>query len=436
MTLERAGWMCGACSSGYPVIGEIPWLFPEPRQALAEWRGRLGLLTQHLASEAKAMRASLADSALDPGTRRRLEHVARAHDEQISRLRQILAPLGLDQATVAEATHRGLGTRLPTEQGLTNYYVNLHRDWSWGDEENQAAIGELTALLGGSVAGLGRVLVQGAGAGRLAYDLHAASDATLTVATDFNPLLLFAARELFAGRTVELYEFPIAPRSIEDHAVLRRLAAPAAARPGLELVAADALQPPFADGAFDTVVTPWFIDIIGEPFARVAARVNLLLKPGGRWINYGSLAFSRAAHAERLSLEEVRGLMPKAGFAGFEMREASIPYMRSPASRHARIESTISWVANKVGPPSETPRARALPDWLLQPDKPIPRTPALEMQAISSRVHAFLLALINGERSMRDMARVLVEQRLMSAQEAEEQVRLFLARLHEESESQ
>ena len=60
-----------------------------------------------------------------------------------------------------------------------------------------------------------------------------------------------------------------------------------------------------------------------------------------------------------------------------------------------------------------------LPDWLLQPDKPVPRTPAFEMQAISSRVHAFLLALINGERSMRDMARVLVEQRLMSAQEAE-----------------
>jgi hypothetical protein len=76
-----------------------------------------------------------------------------------------------------------------------------------------------------------------------------------------------------------------------------------------------------------------------------------------------------------------------------------------------------------------------VPDWLLQADKPVPRTPAFEMQAISSRVHAFLLALINGERSMRDMAHVLVEQRLMSAQEAEAQVRLFLTRLHEESES-
>jgi hypothetical protein len=428
--------MCGACSSGYPVIGEIPWLFPEPRQALAEWRGRLGFLAQHLASEAAAMRASLGEGTLEAGTRRRLELVARANEDQIERLRQLLAPLGMDQASIAEATHQGLGTRLPTEQGLTNYYVNLHRDWCWGEEENQAALNQLRALLGGNLKGLGRVLVQGAGAGRLAYDLHAASDATLTVATDFNPLLLFAARELFAGRAVELYEFPIAPRNIEDHAVLRRLAAPAPSRPGLELVAADALQPPFADGAFDTVVTPWFIDIIGEPFARVAARVNLALKPGGRWINYGSLAFSRAAHAERLSLEEVGDLMPKAGFAGFEWREAAIPYMRSPASRHARVESTISWVANKIGPPAETPRARVLPDWLLQPDKPVPRTPAFEMQAISSRVHAFLLALINGERSMRDMARVLVEQRLMSAQEAEEQVRLFLARLHEASETQ
>ena len=382
------------------------------------------------------MRASLGEGALEAGTRRRLEHVARANEDQIERLRQLLAPLGLDQASIAEATHQGLGTRLPTEQGLTNYYVNLHRDWSWGEEENLAAINELGALLGGNLNGLGNVLVQGAGAGRLAYDLHAASDATLTVATDFNPLLLFAARELFAGRPIELYEFPIAPRSIEDHAVLRRLAAPAPARPGLELVAADALQPPFADVAFDTVVTPWFVDIIGEPFARVAARVNLALKPGGRWINYGSLAFSRAAFVERLSLEEVSAYLPKAGFAGFEWREASIPYMRSPASRHARVESTISWVANKVGPPAETPRVRVLPDWLLQPDKPVPRTPAFEMQAISSRVHAFLLALINGERSMRDMARVLVEQRLMPAQEAESQVRLFLARLHEDSEGE
>ena len=433
VTLERAGWMCGACSSGFPVIGEIPWLFADPRQALAEWRGRLTLLSQNLASEAAAMRA--AQGSMLEATRRRLATVAAAYEDQIARLRALLAPLGLEQAGIAEVTHRGLGTQLPIQQGLSNYYVNLHRDWAWGDEENAASLGEIAAVLGGKLTGLGNTLVQGAGACRLAYDLHAAGDAPLTVATDFNPLLLFAARELLAGRAVELYEFPIAPRRIEDHAVLRRLAAPAPGRAGLELVAADALQPPFADGAFDTVVTPWFVDIIGEPFSRVAARVNLLLKPGGRWINFGSLAFSRAAHAERFGLEEVLESMPPAGFAAPAVRENTLPYMRSPASRHSRLENTVSWVTHKVAAPAEQPRARVIPEWLLQADKPVPRTPAFEMQAISSRVHAFLLALINGERSMRDMARVLVEQRLMTAQEAEAQVRLFLTRLHEETES-
>ena len=426
--------MCGGCSSGFPVIGEIPWLFPEPRQALTEWRGRLNLLTQHLATEATAMRASLQGAICLRVPAGAWNTSRRPTKTRFSGCGCCSRHSGSNRPSIAEATHRGLGTRLPTEQGLTNYYVNLHRDWAWGDEENQAALQELRALLGAGVGSLGHTLVQGAGAGRLAYDLHGAGDAPLTVATDFNPLLLFAARELYAGRTVELYEYPIAPRSIEDYVVLRRLSAPAPARDGLMLVAADALQPPFADGAFDTVVTPWFIDIIGEPFTRVAARINLLLKPGGRWINFGSLAFARAAHAERVSLEEVTELMPQLGFTDFRAREGSMPYMRSPASRHARIESTVAWITNKLATPAEIPRARVLPEWLLLPDKPVPRTPALEMQAISSRVHAFLLALINGERSQRDMAGILVEQRLMSADEAEQAVRMFLARLHEESE--
>jgi len=433
VSLTAAGWICGSCSSGFPVVGGIPWLFSDPRLALADWRGRLGLLTQHLASEALAIRSAEAQA---PGatTRRRLAHAAAAHDEQIRRLRELLAPLGLGESGLAEATHQALGTRLPLEQGLTNYYVNLHRDWAWGAEENAAGLDELVQVLGGSVRGLGRTLVHGAGAGRLAYDLHAAGDAPLTVATDFNPLLLMVAREMFAGRSLELYEFPIAPRGVEDHAILRKLASPGAARAGLELVAADALQAPFADGGFDTVVTHWFIDIVGEPFARIAARINLALRPGGRWINSGSLAFSRAAHAERIGLDEALEQMPGAGFGAVDTRETTLPYMRSPASRHSRLENVVTWVANKVTAPAEAPRARVLPVWLVEADRPVPRTRAFEMQALSSRVHAFMLALINGERSMRDMAGMLVDQRLMPADEAEAQVRLFLTRLHEDSE--
>lgn len=433
VTLARAGWICAGCSSGYPVIGDVPWLFPEPRLALADWRGRFGLLAQHLASESAEMRAADRDGTA-AATRRRLSHAAAAYEEQVRRLHDLLAPLGPAQGGISEAALRGLGTRLPLEQGLTNYYVNLHRDWVWGDEENAAGLAAIIQVLGEETQGLGRTLVLGAGAGRLAYDLHQAGDASLTVATDFNPLLLFVAREMFAGRGLDLYEFPIAPRGVEDQAILRRLISPGAARAGLELVAADALHAPFADGVFDTVVTPWFIDIVGEPFARVAARVNLLLKPGGRWINSGSLAFSRGAHAERIGLDEVLERMPQAGFANVVVREDTLPYMRSPASRHSRLENVVTWVARKVGPPGDQPRTRALPDWLLSPQLPVPRTRAFEMQAVSSRIHAFMLALINGERSMQDMAQLIVEQKLMPADEAEEHVRLFLTRLHEDSD--
>ena len=232
VTLERAGWMCGACSSGFPVIGEIPWLFPEPRQALTEWRGRLSLLTQHLASEATAMRASCRRRDLPRRTRRRLEHVGDgATRTRSSGCARCWRRSGSNRPGIAEATHQGLGTRLPTEQGLTNYYVNLHRDWAWGDEEN--AGGTRRSCVRCSAAGSRPGSHAGARRRRRAAGLRPAW--RRRCAADGRHGFQSAAAcsrhaRCLRDATVELYEFPIAPRRIEDHAVLRRLSAPAPAR--------------------------------------------------------------------------------------------------------------------------------------------------------------------------------------------------------------
>jgi hypothetical protein len=42
------------------------------------------------------------------------------------------------------------------------------------------------------------------------------------------------------------------------------------------------------------------------------------------------------------------------------------------------------------------------------------------------------MSLIDGRRSIRDMARILIEQRLMSEQDAEPAVRRFLIRMSED----
>ena len=105
------------------------------------------------------------------------------------------------------------------------------------------------------------MLVLGAGAGRLAYDVHMQTTARTTVALDFNPLLSIVADRVTRAETHRALRVPDrAARA--DAAVLRTLAAPAPARAGLVFVVADAHRPPFRHGAFDTVVTPWLVDIL------------------------------------------------------------------------------------------------------------------------------------------------------------------------------
>jgi hypothetical protein len=426
-----AGNACLACRVDYPEIGGMPWLMPEPRLALAEWRGRLHHLLTHYATEAQRQRAALDGIPPSSLARRRIEHVASALDDQAGRIRALMQPLGIERRSEAHAVHVALGTELPLNQGLSTYYPNLHRDWCWGDAENRASLAAVLASLPASAAPQ-RILVVGAGAGRLAYDLHQALRPALTVACDFNPLFLLAAAQILAGEPLELYEFPIAPRSIADHAVLRRHEAPELPAPGLALVLADASAPPFLPGSFDAVLTPWFIDVAGESVSRLLPRINALLAPGGLWIHHGSLAFPDATPAEAPSLEELLGALPDHGFEPTQGREERQPYLGSPASRHARIEGVVTFATRKtrdVPPPAP---GRELPEWIRRSDLAVPALPQFRAQALSTRVYAFLLAMIDGERTIRDMARLMEQQKLMPADDAVPAIRRFLARAHQD----
>lgn len=399
---------------------------------LGEWRNRLGLLVADLKFESRKCRTASREPQLLDATRARLEQVADANDSQVAKVLQLLAPLGELEQGPARETLLALRTQLPRDQGLTNYYVNLHRDYAWGDAENAASVELIERVLDGSMSGL-RVLVLGAGSGRLARDLHVSHGPALTIALDFNPLLLFAAREIFAGREVELHEFPIAPRGIADHAPLRTLRLPERVDERLVLVAADALRAPFANHAFDVVLTPWFVDIVPQPLPALATQINRLLTPGGRWVNFGSLSFVQEDHTLRFTAEEALEVVRRSGFGEPRWEEASVPYMRSPASRHSRVEQVIAWQARKIADVAVAAAHETLPAWLVDGVEPVPLLEGFRVQAATTRIHAALIGLIDGKRSLRDMAETLVQNRLMHAGDAEPAVRGFLARLYEEA---
>ncbi len=436
--LERrdADLHCKACDVDFPSIDGIPWMFAEPQAALAEWRGRLQFALQQLSHEIAGLEIELMkDDLLHSLSRRRVERYKKALQHHHRALTKLLRPVDMQAAYGNYETYLALRTRLPVDQGLNTYYANIHRDWAWGDEENVASLKQVQSVIHDH-AELGKVLVLGAGAGRLAYDIHRNLDCGLTVAMDFNPLLLLTAQKVTRGEKLELYEFPLAPLSLEDDAVLRSLAAPEVVDDRFQLVLGDVLRAPFPSQSFDTVVTPWLIDIISEDLPVFAARVNNLLVQNGRWINFGSLAFTSPQRARRYSPEETKVIVAESGFSDPYVSQQTIPYMCSPASRNGRREKVFTFSAYKERDAKKPQRHKALPDWIVTGKEPVPLSPSFRTQAMTTQIYSFIMSLIDGKRSIQDMAAVLQKQKLMSKEEAVPAIRSFLTRMYDDAQKQ
>src|SRR5204862_5639513 len=104
----------------------------------------------------------------------------------------------------------------------------LFRDWGWDGGkhlENESAVKSVEKALKG--ASLGRTLVIGAGASRLAYDLHVRCSASETVALDLDPLLLTVAHHVIRGEKVSMTEASISVHEIAGASRRWALSAPA-----------------------------------------------------------------------------------------------------------------------------------------------------------------------------------------------------------------
>lgn len=426
---------CNACKIDFPIIEGMPWMFAEPQATLGEWRGRLQFSLQQLSHEVAGLEKELVDDDMRALSRRRVERYKKALESHRRSLQKLLHPVEVSSLQGNYESYLALRTRLPSDQGLNTYYPNVHRDWSWGEEENQASLKQIRAVLHDHAA-LGNVLVLGSGAGRLAYDIHTELDCASTTAMDFNPLLMLIAKTVTAGANLNLYEFPIAPLSLEDDAVLRKLSAPTVVDENFHLVFGDALRAPFPDETFDTIVTPWLIDIISEDLPLLAARINAMLKDNGRWVNFGSLAFSSPERAHRYSPEETKAIVAESGFSDPYVSQATIPYMNSPASRHGRQERVFSFSAYKERKADRPERYKALPDWIVTGKEPVPLSSSFRQQAMTTQIYSFIMSLIDGKRSIKEMAIVLENQKLMTKDEAEAAIRSFMTKMYDDSNKQ
>lgn len=216
------------CAAEYPIVDGIPIVRSDARDFLAAAQGAL----RRRADLPEGLERVLADT-IDPGSREDLD-------------RYYLSVYARD-AFVPEGERPGVITLLD----------------------------ELLNLSGTPLDPCGRVLELGCGVGRVCFEL-AARGQTSVVGIDANlPMLRCAAGVRSEGtarfavrRAGVLYEPVVCKHD-------------SAGRERVELWCGEALDPPFAEGSFGTVLALNVLDCVASP-VQLLQRASAMLRPGGR----------------------------------------------------------------------------------------------------------------------------------------------------------
>jgi SAM-dependent methyltransferase len=338
---------CDRCGQEYPRAGRIPVLLPRPDAHVAFWRQQLAFVMVQGHRTLAGLEGQAAAEGLLPDTRARLLALAQGVRDQAEEIGGLVGPAIGGPVPASEMVALPPGADAPIQ-----YLHYLYRDWGWdsdGQDENQATLEAVRDVI--DPGPLGRMLVLGGGGCRLPYDLHRLCGATETVVVDVDPFLFIIAEAVVRGASVRLTESTANIRESGRAAIAWTLAAPAGPLDDAQFhfLFANGLAPPFADGAFDTVVTPWFIDQVPPDLPALLANIARLLRPGGRWINHGPLIYpADAPLSRRFGREEVFDLAARAGFEVRRSAGASRPYLVSPLNGRGKVEWVLTFEAVRL----------------------------------------------------------------------------------------
>jgi hypothetical protein len=399
-------------------------LLEDPTLWRALWKSRLD---DYLATIAQRL-AALAQEANAPNllerTRRRIRHVHDAVESDRRVYIELFADLVPPEAAAMPKLLPGADPRT-ADTPVVEYSEHLFRDFVWGQAEAASALEVVRRL---ASAPLGKTAVYGVGTGRLALDVQRELGAELSLGLDIHPLPLLVTTRLLRGEEFELHEYPLAPHSAETMAVRQKLASPFPKPEHVAFAFADALRPPIAPRSLDTVITPWFIDAVAADIRETAAAVNHALKPGGAWLNFGPLRF-RGQLSRLYVIDEVHDVVSEASFELGTRFTEDMPYFHSPHSGAHRTDRVFGFAAKKTAETPLLPPPPLFAPWLSDTRLPIPMSPAFPGLQKTSILTVGILSMIDGKRSIFDIAVSLGQQWGVPPDVLAAELRPFLARL-------
>ena len=332
----------------------IPWLFRDPDAALLEWRARFNSYLHASTSEQLRLAAALADPHCSKAAAARIELVAKAKETQRRQIFELLAPLEprrTAQQPCARSLRRCCSGKLPQAAGPDELLRQCVPRLGLGERRERAAarLRRASAAAAARRIRAGKVLTLGAGAGRLSYDFHRRYRARAVRRARLESAARAAREPRAAGP-----HGAVATSSLSHRSTRRRSPCCATARRPSRCRRTRAASSALVLGGrhaaaasstrrFDTVLTPWYVDIIPQDFVDCVRTVNRLLGNGGIWLNTGSLAFFHRNDAWCYSEEETARDCSRAN--GFEVRRdgarrGALPAIAGerPRPRRARVQ--------------------------------------------------------------------------------------------------
>ncbi|KAF7626759.1 hypothetical protein AFLA_014144 [Aspergillus flavus NRRL3357] len=293
-------------------------------------------------------------------TNERLAHEIVKHGMQFYNISQT----ELDQF-VKENEKQGINTDKTSVSQAMKHFV---RDWAdEGHDERQDAF----PCILGSLANMSRtfehplrVLLPGAGLGRLAHEVNALGGFEVTM-NEWSMYMNLAYRYLSSLSSVNSKTFHPHIDWWSHHATTADLQRSVSfpdtlASPSVLLVEGD-FTTAFAEdtGKYDVIVTLFFIDT-ARNLVSYFENIHRLLRPGGQWINLGPLLYGSAPFLQ-LSLDEIVALTEHIGFKfqetdpscggitipGLTVRGKEVAYARNGKGLSKNAYQAQFWVARK-----------------------------------------------------------------------------------------
>ena len=430
VTYDDKIYSCLSCKQAFPTVNKIPWLFSNPDSSKIDWINRFNFYQQVIENEISKLKLELLNNKNLPLTEKRLNKLIQAKVEHRKEVIKLLEPLGLKSSGTIEH-NLAFSTKLPATQTLMSYYSNVCRDWAYGDEENEICLNIILDILDKNL-DLGEVITLGAGACRLPYDIFRHTNCKSSLSVDINPYLMLAGQRVISGKNLSLFEFPIAPLNMEATAVKLKVKAPEVIKDDFYFIFSDAMNPSFKDSSFDTVITPWLIDIVHQDIRDYFRRFNRILRKGGRWINFGSLSFFHSKHRICYSLEEPLELIEQSGFKLLKWQQEEIPYLNSPYSGQNRRETVLTFCAEKVSEVEQPEAFQFLPAWLTDSSLAVPSNQDFIQQYGVHQTLSKVFQLIDGKKSIDDMAQILGKDLGISIEHTSQMLSNLLGKFYED----